>query len=129
MIIIIYGLVFPVLADVPCSSDRFSVNNDDDNIFSVGKMRERELLPEYQALLLFNAYMMCKPGGFIVYSTCTLSPSQVSLLSIFFSQVSVFCWEEKKAQASESEISVLSQINIDRLHLRQKELHTGFLQL
>jgi len=71
------GLQFDkVLVDVPCSNDRNSVNYDQDNIFSLGKTRERETLPEYQALLLYSAYNLCKPGGFVVYSTCSLSPSQ-----------------------------------------------------
>jgi len=65
-----------VLADVPCSNDRLSVNEDDNNVFSVGRTREREALPEYQCQLLLRAYELCKPGGEVVYSTCTLSPSQ-----------------------------------------------------
>jgi 16S rRNA C967 or C1407 C5-methylase (RsmB/RsmF family) len=65
-----------VLADVPCTNDRLSVNFDENNIFTPGKVREREILPEYQAHILYRAYRMCRPGGSVVYSTCSLSPSQ-----------------------------------------------------
>ena len=71
-----------MLLDVPCSNDRLSVNRDEDNIFASSKTRERESLPEYQALLLYSAYNLCKPGGFVVYSTCSLSPSQVKSPSL-----------------------------------------------
>lgn len=71
------GVLFDkVLVDAPCSNDRLSVTRDEDNIYAVSKTRERESLPEYQALLLYSAYNLCKPGGYVVYSTCSLSPSQ-----------------------------------------------------
>jgi len=71
------GLLFDkVLVDVPCSNDRLSVTRDEDNVYAISRTRERESLPEYQALLLYSAYNLCKPGGYVVYSTCSLSPSQ-----------------------------------------------------
>ena len=76
-----------VLVDAPCTNDRLSVNSDEDNIFATGKTREREYLPEYQALLLFNAYSMVKPGGFVVYSTCSLSPSRVRRMPLVMNSV------------------------------------------
>ncbi|CAP24697.2 Protein CBG03881 [Caenorhabditis briggsae] len=65
-----------VLADVPCSTDRLSVNTDDGNIFSTSSTQQRLDLPLLQTKILVNAIRSVKVGGSVVYSTCTLSPSQ-----------------------------------------------------
>ncbi|CAK9290652.1 unnamed protein product [Gordionus sp. m RMFG-2023] len=65
-----------VLVDVPCTSDRKSVKSDDDNIFHKNRFKERALLPQIQTDLLVEGIRNLKPGGKLVYSTCTLSPSQ-----------------------------------------------------
>ncbi|PIC50387.1 hypothetical protein B9Z55_001303 [Caenorhabditis nigoni] len=65
-----------VLADVPCSTDRLSVNTDDGNIFSTSSTQQRLDLPLLQTKILINALRSVKVGGSVVYSTCTLSPSQ-----------------------------------------------------
>ncbi|CAI2315521.1 unnamed protein product [Caenorhabditis sp. 36 PRJEB53466] len=65
-----------VLADVPCSTDRLSVSTDDGNIFSTDATQQRLGLPVLQTKILVNALRSVKVGGSVVYSTCTLSPSQ-----------------------------------------------------
>ncbi|EFO90577.1 hypothetical protein CRE_08115 [Caenorhabditis remanei] len=65
-----------VLADVPCSTDRLSVSTDDGNIFSTASTQQRLDLPLLQTKILVNALRSVKVGGSVVYSTCTLSPSQ-----------------------------------------------------
>ncbi|CAI5437747.1 unnamed protein product [Caenorhabditis angaria] len=65
-----------VLADVPCSTDRLSVAMDDGNIFSTAATQFRLELPVLQTRILVNALRSVKIGGSVVYSTCTLSPSQ-----------------------------------------------------
>ncbi|KAK2716129.1 hypothetical protein QYM36_010640 [Artemia franciscana] len=65
-----------VLADVPCQTDRHSVIENDNNIFKPSRSRERITLPETQSGILTSSVRACKPGGTIVYSTCTLSPLQ-----------------------------------------------------
>ncbi|EGT49016.1 hypothetical protein CAEBREN_31715 [Caenorhabditis brenneri] len=65
-----------VLADVPCSTDRLSVSTDEGNIFSTGSTQLRLDLPVLQTKILVNALRSVKIGGSVVYSTCTLSPSQ-----------------------------------------------------
>lgn len=65
-----------ILVDVPCTNDRHSLHEDDNNIFSVTRMKERLRLPELQAQLLKNALKLLVPGGAAVYSTCSLSPIQ-----------------------------------------------------
>lgn len=39
-------------------------------------MRERLQLPELQAAILLQCLQLLKPGGSLVYSTCSLSPIQ-----------------------------------------------------
>jgi len=46
------------------------------NIFSKKRIEERVELPAYQQKLLESAIRACKPGGIVVYSTCTLAPAQ-----------------------------------------------------
>ncbi|CRK86493.1 CLUMA_CG000001, isoform A [Clunio marinus] len=71
-----FGSYDKVLVDVPCTTDRHSVNVDDNNIFKTGRIKERLRLPELQSAILTNCIKLLKPGGSIVYSTCSLSPVQ-----------------------------------------------------
>ncbi|XP_077300655.1 5-methylcytosine rRNA methyltransferase l(2)10685 [Arctopsyche grandis] len=65
-----------ILVDVPCTTDRHSLKEDDNNIFKTSRIKERLTLPEEQSKILSNALHLCKVGGTVVYSTCTLSPIQ-----------------------------------------------------
>uniref|UniRef100_A0A3P9J4V0 5-cytosine rRNA methyltransferase NSUN4 n=1 Tax=Oryzias latipes TaxID=8090 RepID=A0A3P9J4V0_ORYLA len=65
-----------VLVDVPCTTDRHSLMEDDNNIFSKSRTGERRRLPQLQAELLLAGIQAACPGGEIVYSTCSLSLNQ-----------------------------------------------------
>lgn len=62
--------------DVPCSTDRISVTQNSNNLFRPDRIRERLQLPELQADILVKCLQFLKPGGSLVYSTCSLSPIQ-----------------------------------------------------
>lgn len=49
---------------------------DDNNIFKATRVKERLRIPELQADILTNCIKLLKPGGSLVYSTCSLSPVQ-----------------------------------------------------
>lgn len=65
-----------VLVDAPCTTDRLSVNVDENNIFSTSMTTERLNLPQLQTKLLINGLRSVRRGGSVVYSTCSLSPVQ-----------------------------------------------------
>jgi len=65
-----------VLVDAPCYTDRHAVNSDESNVFMSQQMKDRLKMPEKQAELLKTGLTLLKPGGVLVYSTCTLSPIQ-----------------------------------------------------
>ncbi|XP_032884678.1 5-methylcytosine rRNA methyltransferase NSUN4 [Amblyraja radiata] len=65
-----------VLVDAPCTTDRHSVLEEDNNIFSRLRIKERQMLPLLQIQLLVSGILATKPGGSIVYSTCSLSQLQ-----------------------------------------------------
>ncbi|XP_054624072.1 5-methylcytosine rRNA methyltransferase NSUN4 isoform X2 [Dunckerocampus dactyliophorus] len=65
-----------VLVDVPCTTDRHSLMEDDNNIFTKSRTGERRQLPQLQLGLLLAGVVAACPGGEIVYSTCTLSHIQ-----------------------------------------------------
>ncbi|KAJ8712156.1 hypothetical protein PYW07_004998 [Mythimna separata] len=65
-----------VLVDVPCTTDRHSMMDDENNIFRPDRIKERLRIPEMQSQLLVNALRLVKVGGTVVYSTCSLSPVQ-----------------------------------------------------
>jgi NOL1/NOP2/sun family putative RNA methylase len=67
------GLFDAVLADVPCSCEGTSRKTPD--IFQRPVPGRRRLL-QRQRLLLERAVRMCRPGGKIVYSTCTYDPEE-----------------------------------------------------
>ncbi|XP_007430217.1 5-methylcytosine rRNA methyltransferase NSUN4 [Python bivittatus] len=82
-----------VLVDVPCTNDRQSVLEEDNNIFTYARKGERQMLPMLQLQLLIAGVLAAKPGGEVVYSTCSLSELQneyvveraVELLNIQYS--------------------------------------------
>ncbi|XP_071775660.2 tRNA (cytosine(34)-C(5))-methyltransferase, mitochondrial [Centroberyx gerrardi] len=64
-----------VLVDAPCSNDRswlYSSNGQQGD----QRLKERARLPGLQAQLLRSALSSVRPGGVVVYSTCTLSSSE-----------------------------------------------------
>lgn len=65
-----------ILVDVPCTIDRHSLREDDNNLFNPSRVKERLKLPELQSELLIQALKIVKVGGIVVYSTCSLSPIQ-----------------------------------------------------
>ncbi|KAJ8680682.1 hypothetical protein QAD02_016469 [Eretmocerus hayati] len=70
------GMYNKILVDVPCTTDRHCVHEDDNNIFKHSRIKERLRLPELQSAILKNALKIVKPGGTVVYSTCSMSPIQ-----------------------------------------------------
>ncbi|RWS03221.1 5-methylcytosine rRNA methyltransferase NSUN4-like protein, partial [Dinothrombium tinctorium] len=65
-----------ILVDVPCTNDRVSVTEDENNWFKSARMKERIALPQNQMEILVSGMKALKPGGTLVYSTCSLSPIQ-----------------------------------------------------
>lgn len=71
-----YNVYNKILVDVPCTTDRHCLHDNDNNIFKPGRTKERLQIPELQAELLSHALKIVEPGGTVVYSTCSLSPIQ-----------------------------------------------------
>ncbi|XP_071800894.1 5-cytosine rRNA methyltransferase NSUN4-like isoform X2 [Asterias amurensis] len=65
-----------VLVDVPCTTDRLSASNNTNSIFAVNRTNERWQLPKLQSDLLCAGLQAVKPGGDVIYSTCSLSNQQ-----------------------------------------------------
>ncbi|XP_036327701.1 5-methylcytosine rRNA methyltransferase NSUN4 [Rhagoletis pomonella] len=72
----VYESYDKILVDVPCTTDRHSLLENDNNIFKTTRIKERLRIPELQANILSNCLRLLKPGGSLVYSTCALSPVQ-----------------------------------------------------
>jgi len=63
-----------IVADVPCSGEgRFRKTRPD---FTYWETKEKGLLPELQKKILLRAYQLLKPGGRILYATCTYNPAE-----------------------------------------------------
>lgn len=71
-----YGTFDKILVDAPCTGDRYALNSNENNFFKPTRVKERLKLPETQAAILANCIQLLKPGGSLVYSTCSLSPVQ-----------------------------------------------------
>nr|XP_054753175.1 5-methylcytosine rRNA methyltransferase NSUN4-like [Lytechinus pictus] len=99
-----------VLVDVPCSTDRVSATQPDNNIFKVSRSRERWDLPQLQTDLLCAGLQAVKPGGTVVYSTCTMSPLQND--GVIQSTITR-CREEFNIEATVADLSPLARAYSD----------------
>ncbi|XP_059210732.1 tRNA (cytosine(34)-C(5))-methyltransferase, mitochondrial [Centropristis striata] len=69
------GTYDKVLVDAPCSNDRSWLYSGSSQQ-GEQRLKERARLPALQAQLLRSALSAVRPGGVVVYSTCTLSSSE-----------------------------------------------------
>lgn len=71
-----YGPVFDVvLLDAVCSGEgRFKAG--DEKSYSDWDLKKVKKMAELQKRLIFSAVMCLKPGGELIYSTCTFSPEE-----------------------------------------------------
>ncbi|KAG4067910.1 hypothetical protein HA402_010596 [Bradysia odoriphaga] len=71
------GVYDKILVDVPCTTDRDAVKRfKKSNMFLPSRSEELLKLPELQTDILSNCLRLLKPGGSLVYSTCSISPVQ-----------------------------------------------------
>ena len=68
------GVFDAVLLDAPCSMD--NLNSDPNHPQRLVSDRERAGLARRQLNLLSSAFQAVRPGGQVVYSTCTLAPDE-----------------------------------------------------
>ncbi len=70
----ISGSFDKVLVDAPCSGDgKFRLDQNDELLHL---KRGRTFLPAIQKALIQRAFDLLRPGGIMVYSTCTLNPQE-----------------------------------------------------
>ncbi|XP_061558346.1 tRNA (cytosine(34)-C(5))-methyltransferase, mitochondrial isoform X1 [Phycodurus eques] len=69
------GIYDKVLVDAPCSNDRSWLFSSAGQQVEQ-RLRERGRLPQLQVQLLRSALSAVRPGGIVVYSTCTMSRSE-----------------------------------------------------
>ncbi|KRT78803.1 hypothetical protein AMK59_7427 [Oryctes borbonicus] len=92
-----------IIVDVPCTTDRHSLKEPENNIFRPDRIKERLKLPELQTELLVQALRLVKVGGNVVYSTCSLSPIQNDgVVHLALKRI----WEETDIEVSVRDLSV-----------------------
>jgi len=68
-----------VLLDAPCSSEgRFHINNPDS--FAYWSLNKIKAMSKKQWPLLQSAFHALKPGGLLIYSTCTFAPEENEMM-------------------------------------------------
>ena len=109
------GSVFPtcfdrVLLDAPCSGEgRFNLHEPATWAdWNPGKIRR---LAKLQASLLKSAIRTLRPGGLLVYATCTLAPEKTSACSTGFSPGSLLVRIEPVAVQCDGRREALTEWN------------------
>jgi len=64
-----------VLADVPCSMEG-SFSFEKPTSYSNWSLQKIKILSKHQKWILRSAFSCLKPGGLLIYSTCTLAPEE-----------------------------------------------------
>lgn len=64
-----------VICDVPCSNEGL-IRTSDESSFTYWNPKLAEHLSKLQRRILFSGIQALKPGGVLVYSTCTFSPEE-----------------------------------------------------
>jgi len=72
------GYFDKILLDAPCSAEARFIT-DDPKTFGYWKERKIKEMAYKQRQLLFSAWGALKPGGVLVYSTCTFAPEENEL--------------------------------------------------
>lgn len=98
-----------VLLDAPCSSEsRFQVSNPDS--YSHWKLRKIKEVSRKQKKLIYSAVNCLKPGGTLVYSTCSFAP------------------EENEAVVNHILESFPQQLSVEPIDAPMRNIQTGLTQ-
>ena len=72
------GVYDRILLDAPCSSERHLIHNPNHLAqWSLGRTRS---LAQQALAMLCSAFEALKPGGHLLYSTCSISPEENGIL-------------------------------------------------
>jgi NOL1/NOP2/sun family putative RNA methylase len=71
-----------IVVDAPCSGE--GMFRKDDTAISEWSLENVALCVERQKMILDNAHEMLRPGGTLVYSTCTFSPEENEEMILWF---------------------------------------------
>lgn len=71
-----------IIVDAPCSGE--GMFRKDENARGEWSLRQVEICAERQRSILSNASFMLKPGGDLVYSTCTFAPQEDEEMAEWF---------------------------------------------
>lgn len=80
----LYGMQYDkILLDVPCSGEgMMALGNDKD--FETWSVAHIKRLQQLQKRILVQAWQLLKPGGTLVYSTCTMAPEENEAVVDYF---------------------------------------------
>lgn len=85
----LFGTAEAVICDVPCSGLGVLAKKPD---IRFKPLSESQRLPEIQAAILRESVKYLKPGGFLIYSTCTLNKAEnEDIVNRFLEENSDFC--------------------------------------
>ncbi|MDQ2085518.1 RsmB/NOP family class I SAM-dependent RNA methyltransferase [Herbivorax sp. ANBcel31] len=76
------GFFDKILVDAPCSGEGM-IRKDEKAVKSIEKFNSK-ICADMQRNILEDAYKMLKPGGSLVYSTCTFSPEENEMMISLF---------------------------------------------
>lgn len=104
-----------ILLDAPCSAEaRFCINKP--KTYAYWNERKIKEMAYTQRKLLFSAWQALKPGGTLVYSTCTFAPEENEV------QISRFLERTEDAELVSTKIEQLKHIPVLK-KWKEKQLH------
>ncbi len=107
-----------ILLDAPCSATGVIRRHPD--IKLLRRREDIEQLVAVQARLLDSAWSVLKPGGRLLYATCSVLPQENS------EQIAAFVERTKDAQVEKLDFSWGKACNAGRQLLPQQDSHDGF---
>jgi len=111
-----------ILLDAPCSAEgRFDLSNT--RSYKFWNKNKKKEMARHQKGLILNAINMLKPGGILVYSTCTINTMENEEV------VDWLMYRINKSKSSQSEFISESRIKVLPINLNLPNIMHGFTKI